>query len=377
MKRFSHWSLLLWFIVMLIVSACGAPATPAPTSTSRPTTAPAVPTPSPGKLELTREQLIAAANNEGEVAVWANTFPGGNEVLKPFHDKYPFIKVKLWDASGDEIINRLIEEAKAGRFTADIFFSPEGDLVRSVGLELMQEYDWKTQGWSNQPPGRSYINWGSNGRLPAFNTNVIPIAEGPKSWEDLALPKWRDKSPVASFSAPDNPLLYAYMWRENEGVLNWERAEKFLTDAVKNNKPKVVRGFPMELLATGEYGIFSPDVSGRNVLAFVLMGAPIALVPVGKTPGLTNSVGIVKNAAHPNAAKVFADWFAAEGGLLTKVRYDLVYALDPATARVSPVNQLLAGKYGIEVEPVPTAFFTPENVKRANNFWLALLGVTR
>ena len=44
-------------------------------------------------------------------------------------------------------------------------------------------------------------------------------------------------------------------------------------------------------------------------------------------------------------------------------------------AVVSPVKRLLTDKYKIEVEPVPPQFFTPENVKRADNFWLTLLGV--
>ena len=84
---------------------------------------------------------------------------------------------------------------------------------------------------------------------------------------------------------------------------------------------------------------------------------------------------MVKNAAHPNAAKVFADWFAAEGGQLSKIQVDLIYALDPEVAKVARANQLLAGKYKIEVIPVPSELLTTENVKRAQDFWLKLLGV--
>jgi ABC-type Fe3+ transport system substrate-binding protein len=145
--------------------------------------------------------LYEAAKQEGEVALWANTFSDATKVLKPFHDKYPGVKVKVWDAStGDDVINKLVEEGKVGRITGDIFFSGEGDLVKAVTAGLMQEHEWGNEAWPNQPPNKFYINYGTNPRLPVFNTNVIPVAEGPKSWEDLALPKWADKGPVASFS---------------------------------------------------------------------------------------------------------------------------------------------------------------------------------
>ena len=140
----------------------------------------------------------------------------------------------------------------------------------------------------------------------------------------------------------------------------------------------MVRGYnaPLELLVAGEYGIFIPVASGFSVLQLALMGAPVAVVPVGKTPGLTMGVSMVKNPAHPNAAKVFADWYAAEGGQLSKIQADLIYALDPEVAKVARANQLMAGKYNIEAIAVPTELFTPENVKRAQDFWLKLLGVS-
>jgi iron(III) transport system substrate-binding protein len=322
--------------------------------------------------------LYEAARQEGEVALWANTFSDATKVLKPFHDKYPGVKVKVWDAStGDDVINKLVEEGKVGRVTGDIFFSGEGDLVKAVTAGLMQEHDWGTEGWPNQPPNKFYINYGTNPRLPVFNTNVIPVAEGPKSWEDLALPKWRDKGPVASFSGSTLTMLMAHMWREKEGELNWEKAEKYFTDVVENTKPKVVRGFsgPMELLVTGEYGIFVPVASGRRVMFYSLIGAPVSIVPVGKTPGITQAMGIVKNAAHPNAARLFANWYAKEGGALSKIQGDLIYTLDPELVDVARANILLRDRYNTEVEPVPTKFFSAENVDRATDFHLKVLGV--
>jgi iron(III) transport system substrate-binding protein len=312
------------------------------------------------------------------VALWSNTFDEGPQVTKAFQAAYPGIKLKIWDAStGGDVINKLVEEGKVGRVTGDIFFSGEGDLVLAAETGVMQEYDWPTEGWPSQPDSKYYINYGSNPRLPVFNTNVIPVDEGPKTWEDLATSKWADKSPVASFSGAEGPMLFAHMWREREGELNWAKAEKYWTDVVTNNKPKIVRGYsgPMELLVTGEYGLFVPVASGRRVLFYSLIGAPVSIVPMGKTPGLPQSMGIVKNAAHPNAAKVFIDWFIKEGGQLIKIQEGLLYAVDPKLAETARANVLLRDRFNTEVEPVPSLFFTPENVSRANDFHLTTMGV--
>ncbi|MBM2831916.1 MAG: transporter substrate-binding protein [Dehalococcoidia bacterium] len=377
MKKLRLYLFSMALVSVMVLSACATPKAPAPAPAPTPVGPAATPAPA-GPTATSREQLLAAANKEGEVAVWSNTFDKADEVLKPFYDKYPGIKVKLWDAStGNDAINKLVEEGKAGRVTGDIFFSGEGDLVNAVATGVMQEYDWKTAGWPNQPSHKFYANYATNPRLPAFNTNVIPVDQGPKSWEDLATNKWASKSPVASFSGAEGPLLFAYMWREKEGVLNWEKAEKYWIDVVKNNKPKVVRGFsgPIELMIAGEYGIFVPVASGGEILNYALKGAPIAIVPIGKTPGITQSLGIVKNPAHPNAAKVFADWFTAEGGQFNKLNTDMRYAIAPDMAKVARANILLRDKYQIAVEPVPSEFFTPANVKRANDFHLKTLGV--
>lgn len=360
-----------------VLSACAAPKPPAVAPAPAPQGPSASPTPS-GAAPSARDQLLAAAKKEGSVAVWANHFDKVEEIFQPFKEKYPYIQVKVWDAStGDDVINKLTEEGKVGRVTGDVFFSSESDLVNAVARNLLMEYDWKVAGWPNQPKHKYFINYGTNPRLPVFNTNVISVDQGPKSWEDMATGRWRDKAPVSSFSGAEVTMLLGYMWRASPNTINWEKAEKYLTDVVKNNKPKVVRGFsgPMELLVTGEYGIFVPLASGREVLKYSLVGAPISIVPIGKTPGITQSLGMIKNPAHPNAAKVFADWFAAEGGQLSKIQVDLVYALDPTIAKDAIANKLLAGKYKIEVEPVPTEFFTEANVKRSSDFWLGLLGV--
>ncbi|MDP2743925.1 MAG: extracellular solute-binding protein [Dehalococcoidia bacterium] len=378
MRRFWYSFAVLLLISGMVLVACAAPSAPSPAPSPQ---TPSTGSPAPaGPVSDARAQLLEAAYKEGEVQLWANTFDNQAKVLKPFHDKYPGITVKVWDAStGNDVINKLVEEGKAGKVSGDIFFSGEGDLVTAITAGVMAEYPWDNDDWPNQPDTKLYINYGTNPRLPAFNTNVIPVDQGPKSWEDMATNRWVGKSPVFSFSGEDGPLLFAYMWRLPGDVLNWAKAEKYWTDVVTNNKPAIVRGYsgPLELLVSGEYGIMLPVASGRTVLEYALIGAPIAIVPVGKTPGITQSLGMVKNPAHPNATKVFLDWFTSEGGQLSQIQENLIYAIDPEITKIARANILLRDKYFIEVEPVPSKFYTPENTERASDHHLRTAGVKR
>ncbi len=83
----------LMVAIALVLSACAAPKAPAPAPAPSPVPSTQRPAPA-GPTATSREQLLEAAKKEGEVAVWANTFDKSDEVLKPFYEKYPFIKVK-------------------------------------------------------------------------------------------------------------------------------------------------------------------------------------------------------------------------------------------------------------------------------------------
>ena len=73
-----------------------------------------------GSPGFAQQDLIEGAKKEGEVVVWVHTMSNPNQVLDPFKKKYPFLKVKLWDSRSATMIARMIEEAKAGRYSPDV-----------------------------------------------------------------------------------------------------------------------------------------------------------------------------------------------------------------------------------------------------------------
>ena len=331
-----------------------------------------------GSATLAQQDVIEGAKKEGEVNVWTFTWPQDPAVLKPFKGKYPFVKVKLLDSRTSTITAKLIEEAKVGRFTPDVLILPIRGMVVLNDAGLLRDYDWPPhihKRWRYQPKHRKWVNHVVSVKVPTYNTRVISESEAPKSWDELINPKWRGKAVISS-SGGIAPLLFAYLWQEKEEELNWEKSFDFWSKAVEIVKPSVARGFvgPNELHATGEYGLFLLNV--HTWLKFTRKGAPIKPVRVGKTIASRYGVAMPKTVRHPNAAKLFIDYFVSPEGLLRYANVENLAVLDPELAKKSRGNLALE-RAGIEWVPLPMGTRTPENVRKATRWWANNLGVGR
>lgn len=136
------------------------------------------------------------------------------------------------------------------------------------------------------------------------NTNLVRAGEEPKSWKDLTDPKWRGKILMDDprSAGAGNSLFVSTVRHPNLG--------KDFHQKVAQNKPVFVGTGTYQQIATrvaqGEYAIGFP-VDADTVLE--LKGAPIKWI--APTEGVTYTVmgiGLVKNAARPNASKALIDF---------------------------------------------------------------------
>ena len=81
------------------------------------------------------DQLIAGAKKEGEVSLYLSTnLTDANGMMQRFKQKYPFVNVGLFRADNEKLLNRILTEASAGKFAADVI------LISSFeGRVLMQK----------------------------------------------------------------------------------------------------------------------------------------------------------------------------------------------------------------------------------------------
>lgn len=318
--------------------------------------------------------MIEGAKKEGVISYWTSTFPNPEQVFKPFYDKYPFLEVKLWDARSPEMVARMIQEAKAGRFSVDVISLAEKDFFDpSLWKELIAEYEWpNTKNWTFQRGHNYYRNIGASAMGSAYNTTLLAPAEAPRSLEDLNSTKWRGKAALST-SSNDAPLYYAYVWG-GEGKLNWDKSFNFWREVVGNARPRTLTGHTggVAMLAAGEFPLFIMT-SLSVVTEFVTKGAllDVALAPTAKvTP---HAMAVAKNAPHPNAARLFVDYLTSYEGQIIYSNARISLAMNPEAARRARGN-LQLGKLGIALDEIPPQFATAENLKKSNDFWVGLLG---
>jgi iron(III) transport system substrate-binding protein len=317
--------------------------------------------------------LIEAARKEGEVVVWVNMIYESDRIIKQIHEKYPFLEVKVWDTRASTLLVKLAEEAKVGKFTADFVQTTENDMQELIRLGIVQQFDWPatTERWTDQPDNDFYRVHETNLRVMTYNTDKIPRQEAPKTWDDLKDPKWKGRAIVSS-SGDENPLGMAFVWGE-AGKLNWEKSESFWAEVMQNVSPRVTRGYPMELIASGESELF---ISASSTTTQLLMdrGAPIDYAPISPVIAVNFAMGVLKSPPHPNAARLFVENISSPEGLLTWSEATRSLVFDEEVARQSRVHKVTKDR-GIEYITLPAAIMTEENTLRSAEFWLRQLGL--
>ena len=212
------------------------------------------------------------------------------------------------------LVNRVIEEARAGRTRADVFWSSEiFGTILLARKELLQPYDPPT---AADIPARfrdRHNRWTAlavRARALAFDPAGTPSSEMPTSWEELADEKHAKRlalaNPLFGTTRGHVAALFA-LWGE-------ERARAFLTKLrdggalVTDGNSAAVRAVMagrVAFAATDADDVFLAQKSGASLdLAYPdLGGGGTLLVPC--------SVSILKGAPHGEAARALVDFLVS------------------------------------------------------------------
>ena len=325
------------------------------------------------------QATIEAAKKEGEVVFWVTAMRNKDKVLAGFKKRYPSIKVKIWSSFSTPLANKLIEESKVNRRSADVVITSLRQLPRLKAANALSEYDWpdKANKWPYQPDHSYWRNITVQLFLPTYNPNLIPANKVPKSWDDLKNPTWGKGKTLISSSGANAPLMFAYQWRNKDGSLSWENAFDYWGEVIQNNKPRVGRGFkgPNELLVGGSYAVLLLNPINEGLL-FQQKGAPLKFVKVDKVVGSTRCIAQPRMVAHPNSSKLLIEYLLSEEGLLAYSDAHAVPPIDPQVRAKSIAGKKL-NELGVKFEVLPIAFQTRANQKKATNWWSTTLGVRR
>jgi iron(III) transport system substrate-binding protein len=298
-------------IFAVLGSACGGATQPppSPTATSAATAA-ATAAARPGELDA---DTIAKAKKEGQVVFYTSLQTDDAEKLvKGFQAVFPEIKVQLNRKSSSGILTQYLTEAKAGKILADVLESGGLDLAAPVQQGLTVAFappSAKDYPKEFTQLGGHFINARTAVGTFAWNTTAVKAGDEPKTWEDLLDPKWKGKLLV---EATDNDVMQALA----KGHFNNDEAKvrDYFTKLAAQN-PTIINGHTEQLAAL---------IAGQGSVGFGIRGdtaqeqidqnkAPVQWSKAEVMLRLQGPV-ISKDAPHPNAARVFVNWYLAKDG---------------------------------------------------------------
>ncbi|MDO8688637.1 MAG: extracellular solute-binding protein [Dehalococcoidia bacterium] len=307
--------------------AC-APAALAPTIIAAPTKAPAAdaakptaaaaPTAPPAALkpEQVRAQLYEAAKKEGQVVVYATGTSADMEFYrKGFSQAYPGIEIKEWMGTNEQILEKMTTEFKAGKVNADQVMLPLDSwlIVKQTGIGE----NWKAPESVNFPaggvdPDGLYVLENAAVHVISYNTQSVPAAEAPKSYDDLLKPYFKGKLGLEQAAVSWFTQRIA-IWGKDKTV---DYCKKL---AAQNLKYISGHTTLADAVVSGEIQV-AVNVYQHRVEQQKAKGAPVKWAvdePAGLEP---NCLGLAKNSPHPNAGKLFLDWRLSEQGALITYR---------------------------------------------------------
>jgi iron(III) transport system substrate-binding protein len=306
---------------VLLLTACGGGGSspgPAAAPTAAPTAAAAAPKPTTVAPATTAapaagansdlDKLYADAKKEGHLVWWTAHYAqeAADAVKNAFVAKYPGIEVEYIRQTAQVVYQRLTENLKAGTHAVDVFAStdeshyltlkPQGVLAQytPVGVDVLP------QAFRAIDPDTTY-HVGAIGFV-LLNYNTAKVKTPPQSWNDLLDPQLKDQVTVG------HPGFSGFVG--NWAVAMWDKYTWDYFTKLAQNNPKVGRSINDTVtdIVAGERLVGAgPD---NYSLAQKAAGNPIDVqFPTDEAILIVSPVAILKDAANPNAARLFESFY--------------------------------------------------------------------
>jgi iron(III) transport system substrate-binding protein len=265
------------------------------------------------------EKLVAAAKKEGSFTFYTSIAEKDIPPLtSAFEQKYG-IKVRVWRAGTDKVLQRTLMEANGKRNEVDAVHisAPEMEaLYREKIFQPVKSPYFKDLIASAKPQHQEWVSTLLTVWVQAYNTNKVKKEDLPKSYQDLLDPKWKGKLGIEAEDADWFAAVVSGMG-EAKGL-------QLFRDIVAANGMSVRKGHSLltNMVAAGEVPL-GLTVYNYMPEAVKKKGAPIDWFAIEPAIGRANGIGIARNAQHPNAAALFYDFILSPEGqhILTSMSY--------------------------------------------------------
>ena len=293
------------------------------------------------------EKTVAAAKKEGRLNFYVGRY-GTEPLLNEFRKEYPEIKIVSVNGTGNQLGSRILAEVRAGNVLADLYSGGantnfnllyKGKVLDSIKAtlilpEILDESLWMDGAHSYGDPERKHIfvyiaNPG--GTSVYYHTGQVSPKEF-KSYWDLLQPKWKGK--IASQDPTSTGLGASIIFLYYNPELGPEYLKRlFGTMDITYSRD---RRQLTDWLAQGKFALC---LGCRDTERAKTQGLPVDEFDasdwkegVGITTG-GGSMSLIKGAPHPNATKVFTNWFLSRRGQVALQKHRDLFGEDAPNSR--------------------------------------------
>jgi iron(III) transport system substrate-binding protein len=262
-------------------------------------------------------KLYEAAKKEGSVAWYTSVLAdAATSFANAFEAKFPGVKVETYRATVAQVLQKYSQETAAGVHNADVFgLSSPGQSPQFLESGFVTPYKifdydkFPASAHGNAELFELFDKYTPYGAI-VFNTEHMSKADAPKSFKEMAaLDPERYRGKIIMSDPRIYPYLINYvLWTQTDGRAMPQQF-KNLHPTLTKNSSAVAQG-----VVSGEYWL-TPTFNMQAYVAFAASNAPIDFVipeeGIWMQPG---SHLVVKDAPHPNAARLFLEYIYSEEG---------------------------------------------------------------
>ncbi len=313
------------------------------------------------------EKTLRAADAEGQLTLYGCCYEY-DRILEGFNKKYPKIKVTTVLGPGGQLGARVLAERRGEKYLPDVFSAGANTihdaLYKAQALEpikptlILPEVIDASKWYEGEhryidPEKRfifAFVANSQSGQVQYNRAQQVNPAEFNSFW-DLLNPKWKGK--MASL----DPTTFGMGAALQFFYYHPELGPAFLRKLYGEMQVTVSRDARQmtDWLASGKFPLCIRCNAGSEVGKAKEQGLPIGSLDTeswkegGSSSAAGGTLGIPSRAPHPNAAKVFINWFLSREGQIALQKFGRPDAhnsrrIDIPKDDVDPYNRLEPGK---------------------------------
>jgi iron(III) transport system substrate-binding protein len=250
-------------------------------------------------------RLAEQAKKEGTVVLYTSLAPTESRPLAEAFEKKYGVKVELWRALSDKVVQRVVAEGRAHRNAVDVVETngPEMEMIAREKLLAAFDTPYLADLPADAVPAhRLWLPDRMNYFVVGYNTQKVKRSEIPATYEGFLDPKWQGRIGI---EATDQEWMATLVkkWGEQKGMDFFRKLAAM--------KPDLRKGHILlaQLIASGGLTCYN-----SNIESLKKKGQPIDFVPVQPVAARPQGIGVAKDAPHPAAAVLFADFVLSPEG---------------------------------------------------------------